>query len=51
MVHTNRTTWVALSLQTRKTENDSTRKILGLVDLRHFQGYELATWPHERPKP
>ena len=31
--------------------NDSNTKILELVDFRRFQGFELVTWPHERPKP
>ena len=34
-----------------RQKNDSNTKILGLVNLRRFQGFELATWPHERPEP
>ena len=31
-----------------KTENERNAKILGLVDLRCFQGLQLAMWPHKR---
>ena len=32
-------------------ETNGKTKILGLVDLRCFQGLQLATWPHERREP
>ena len=43
--------WWVCTYSTGKTENDSNTKILGLVNLRRFQGFVLATWPHERPRP
>ena len=42
--------WVSTN-STGKIEYDSNTKILGLVDLRRFQGFELAMWPHERRGP